>query len=244
MDKKTCCGCFGCGCFVVIAAFLIGGYMGVDFLHGKGVEFAASGLIQTVDKLTEMAFADADRAEINKAAAVVADKIRSGEIGLIEVIAETGQKLENNLHNQAMLLAFYRQNYEPGEKPAVEGAEATEATVPAEAAEPAELVDRLIFGMINKNVTKDQAASITAVLVERHTETVESKDGSGRITTSSRRLKKSLTPEDKAASLELMRKICNENNLPLPGADFDRTAAVKQELLNFFADLQKAGKKE
>ncbi|NLF96973.1 MAG: hypothetical protein GX569_09565 [Candidatus Riflebacteria bacterium] len=235
MNKKNCCGCFGCGCFVVIAAFLIGGYMGVDFLHGKGVEFAASGLIHTVDKLTEMAFADADREEINKAAVEVAEKIRSGEIGLMEVMTETGQKLENNLHNQAMLLAFYRQNYELAEKPVDEG---------AEAAEPAELVDRLIFGMMNKKVSKDQAASLTAVLVERYTETVESKDGSGRITTSSRRLKKSLTPEDRAASLDMMRKICNENNLPVPGADFDRTVAVKQELLDFFADLKKAGKKE
>lgn len=235
MNKKNCCGCFGCGCFVVIAAFLIGGYMGVDFLHGKGVEFAASGLIHTVDKLTEMAFADADREEINKAAVEVAEKIRSGEIGLMEVMTETGQKLENNLHNQAMLLAFYRQNYELAEKPVGEG---------AEAAEPAELVDRLIFGMMSKKVSKDQAASLTAVLVERYTETVESKDGSGRITTSSRRLKKSLTPEDRAASLDMMRKICNENNLPVPGADFDRTVAVKQELLDFFADLKKAGKKE
>ncbi|KAF1079856.1 MAG: hypothetical protein GQF41_3754 [Candidatus Rifleibacterium amylolyticum] len=244
MNKKNCCGCFGCGCFVVIAAFLIGGYMGVDFLHGKGVEFAASGLIHTVDKLTEMAFADADREEINKAAVEVAEKIRSGEIGLMEVMTETGQKLENNLHNQAMLLAFYRQNYELAEKPVGEGAEAAETTIPAEAAEPAELVDRLIFGMMNKKVSKDQTASLTAVLVERYTETVESKDGSGRITTSSRRLKKTLTPEDRAASLDMMRKICNENNLPVPGADFDRTAAVKQELLNFFADLKKAGKKE
>lgn len=235
MNKKNCCGCFGCGCFVVIAAFLIGGYMGVDFLHGKGVEFAASGLINTVDKLTELAFADADREEINKAAVEVAEKIRSGEIGLMEVMTETGQKLENNLHNQAMLLAFYRQNYEAAEQPSGEE---------AEAAEPAELVDRLIFGMMNKKVSKDQAASLTAVLVERYTETVESKDGSGRITTSSRRLKKTLTPEDRAASLDMMRKICNENSLPVPGADFDRTAAVKQELLNFFADLKKAGKKE
>ena len=48
MNKKSCCGCFGCGCFVVAVAFLIGGYMGVDFLHGKGVEFAASGLTHTL----------------------------------------------------------------------------------------------------------------------------------------------------------------------------------------------------
>lgn len=234
MNKKSCCGCFGCGCFVVIVAFLVGGYMGVDFLHGKGVEMAASGLTQTVEKLTEMAFAETDREEINRAAAEVAEKIRSGEIGLLEVVTETGQKLESNMHNQAMLLAFYRQNYELGEKPDTEN---------AEAAEPAQLVDRLIFGMLNKKVSQDQAASLTAILVERYTETVESKDGKGRITRSSRRLKTSLTDEDRAASLELMRRICEENKLPVPGEDFDRTAAVKKELLDFFIDLKKAGKK-
>lgn len=234
MNKKNCCGCFGCGCFVVIVAFLVGGYMGVDFLHGKGVEMAASGLTQTVEKLTEMAFAEADREEINRAAAEVAEKIRSGEIGLLEVVTETGQKLESNMHNQAMLLAFYRQNYELGEKPDTEN---------AEAAEPAQLVDRLIFGMLNKKVSQDQAASLTAILVERYTETVESKDGKGRITRSSRRFKTSLTDEDRAASLELMRRICEENQLPVPGEDFDRTAAVKKELLDFFIDLKKAGKK-
>ncbi len=235
MNKTNCCGCFGCGCLVVILAFIIGGYMGVDFLHGKGVEIAASGLPHTVEKLTEMAFADADREEINRAAAEVAEKIRSGEIGLLEVMTETGQKLESNMHNQAMLLAFYRQNYELGEKPATEN---------AEAAEPAELVDRLIFGMMNKKVSQEQAASVTAILVERYTETVESKDGHGRITKSSRRLKTSLSDEDRAASLELMRKICEENQLPLPGEDFDRTAAVKKELLDFFAGLKKAVKKQ
>ena len=221
--------------------------MGVGFIHDKGVEFAASGLLHTVDKLTELAFADADREELNRAAAEVAEKIRSGEIGLLEVMTQTGQKLENNLHNQAMLLAFYRQNYEQAEKPGSEGVEAAETaeTPESEAArEPAELVDRLILGFMNKKVSKDQAASLTAVLVERYTETVESKDGKGRITTSSRRLKKTLTPEDKAASLDQMRKICNENSLPLPDAGFDRTAAVKQELLDFFADLKKAGKKQ
>jgi len=234
MNKKSCCGCFGCGCFVVIVAFLVGGYMGVDFLHGKGVEMAASGLTQTVEKLTEMAFAETDREEINRAAAEVAEKIRSGEIGLLEVVTETGQKLESNMHNQAMLLAFYRQNYELGEKLDTEN---------AEAAEPAQLVDRLIFGMLNKKVSQDQAASLTAILVERYTETVESKDGKGRITRSSRRLKTTLTDEDRAASLELMRRICEENQLPVPGEDFDRTAAVKKELLDFFIDLKKAGKK-
>lgn len=234
MNKKSCCGCFGCGCFVVIVAFLVGGYMGVDFLHGKGVEMAASGLTQTVEKLTEMAFAETDREEINRAAAEVAEKIRSGEIGLLEVVTETGQKLESNMHNQAMLLAFYRQNYELGEKLDTEN---------AEAAEPAQLVDRLIFGMLNKKVSQDQAASLTAILVERYTETVESKDGKGRITRSSRRLKTTLTDEDRAASLELMRRICEENQLPVPGEDFDRTAAVKKELLDFFIDLKKAGEK-
>lgn len=243
MNKKNCCGCFGCGCFLVVVALIVGGYFGVDFLHGKGVEFAASGLIHTVDKLTEMAFADDDRKELNVIAKEVADKIRSGEIGLLEVMTETGQQLETNLHNQAMLLAFYRQNYELGELPAVIGAEAPE-TAASGTAEPAVLVDKLIWGMMNKKVPKDQAASLTALLVERYTETIETKDGNGHITRSAKRLKKTLTPEDKAASLELMQKICEFNELQMPDADFNRSEAVKKEIISFFDKLKQAGKKE
>ncbi|OGK12234.1 MAG: hypothetical protein A2W80_02295 [Candidatus Riflebacteria bacterium GWC2_50_8] len=243
MNKKNCCGCFGCGCFLVVVAFLVGGYFGVDFLHGKGVEFAASGLIHTVDKLTEMAFADDDRKELNVIASEVADKIRSGEIGLLEVMQETGQQLETNLHNQAMLLAFYRQNYELAELPAAIGAEASE-TAASGTAEPAVLVDKLIWGMMNKKVPKDQAASLTAVLVERYTETIETKDGNGRITRSAKRLKKTLSAEDKAASLELMQKICEFNELPMPDADFNRSEAVKKEIISFFDKLKQVGKKE
>ncbi|EKD81524.1 MAG: hypothetical protein ACD_39C01768G0004 [uncultured bacterium] len=242
MNKKNCCGIFGCGCFLIVVAVVVGGYFGVGFLHGKGVEFAASGLTHTVEKLTEMAFAEGDRKELNGLAAEVADKIRSGEIGLLEVMTETSQQLETNLHNQAMLLAFYRQNYEPGEMP-VTGAEAPEA-IGTGTAEPAELVNRLIWGMMNKAVPQNQAASLTAMLVESYTETIETKDGQGRITTSSKRLKKTLTPEDKAASLELMRKICDDNGLKLPDADFNSSAAVKKEIIEFFNKLKQAGKKE
>lgn len=234
MNKKHCCGCLGCGCFLVVVAIVVGSYHGFGFLHGKGVEFAARGLTHTVDKITEMAFAEADRKELNNAAAEVAEKIRSGEIGLVGVLTETGQQLETNLHNQAMLLAFYRQNYEKGEKPEVDSDEASR---------PAELVDRLILGMMDKKVTREQAASLTAMLVERYSETIESKDGTGRITRSSRRLKKSLTPEDIAATVELMQKICDENSLPTPEAGFDRTLAVKNELLEFFENLKKSAAK-
>lgn len=238
MNKKNCCGCLGCGCFLVVVAILVGGYFGVGFLHGQGVEFAASGLIHTVDKLTEVAFDEADREEIKLAAGEVADKIRTGEIGLLEVVQETGQQLETSLHNQAMLLAFYRQNYELGEQPVGEDGEL------AEASEPAELVDRLLLGMKNKQIPQDHAASLTAILVERYTETIETKDGQGKITKSSRRLKESLTAEDKAASLELMREICETNSLPIPEEGFDRADVVKQELLEFFARLKEADKKE
>ncbi|PKL42681.1 MAG: hypothetical protein CVV41_14135 [Candidatus Riflebacteria bacterium HGW-Riflebacteria-1] len=243
MNKKSCCGVIGCGCFLVVVAIIVGSYYGVGFLHGKGVEFAASGLTHTVEKLTEVAFADEDRKELNSKAAEIADKIRTGEIGLLEVMTETGQQLEGSLHNQAMLLAFYRQNYEQGELPDNGGAEEL-VPVASEAAAPAVLVDKLIWGMMNKKVSQDQAASLTAMLVERHTETIESKDGQGRISRSVKRLKKTLTEEDKAASLALMREICESSRLEAPAPDFSRSEAVKKEIIKFFDKLQQAGKKE
>ncbi|MBU1107814.1 MAG: hypothetical protein KKB51_14165 [Candidatus Riflebacteria bacterium] len=235
MNKKTCCGCFGGGCFLVVIALVVGSYFGYSFVHEKGVEFAASGLTDTVDKLTEVAFAEADREELNRIAAEVANDIRSGKIGLVEVVKETAQQLNSNLHSKAMLLAFYRKNFEQGELP--------ESTEPVASA-PKELVDRLILGMIKKAVSSEQTASLTAMLVERSTETIESNDGKSRITHSSRRLKKSLTPEDIAATLDIMRKICDDNQLPLPEADFNASDAVKNEIVSFFNKLKQLGTKE
>ena len=237
MNKKSCCGCFGCGCFLVIVALVVGSYFGYGFVHEKGVEFTASGLTSTVEKLTEVAFAEADREELNRLADEVANDIRSGRIGLATVVTETAQQLNTNLHNQAILLAFYRQNFEQGEL-----AESAETVASA----PKELVDRLILGMMNreKPIPSEQTASLTAMLVERYTETIESKDGKGRITHSSKRLKKSLTPEDVAASLGLMQKICEDNQLPLPDADFNASDAVKNEIVSFFDKLKQAGAKK
>lgn len=235
MSKKTCCGCFGGGCLLVVLAIVIGGYFGYGYIHEKGVEFTASSITHTVDKLTEVAFAEADREELNQIAAEVADDIRSGKIGLLEVVSKTAEKVNSNLHNQAMLLAFYRQNFEKGEL-----SETTESL----ASEPKVLVDRLIMGMMKDAVPGDQTASLTAMLLERYTETVESKDGSGRITHSSKRLKKNLTPEDIAETINLMREICDNNKLPMPDADFDASAAVKKEIISFFEKLKKGEKKE
>lgn len=227
MNKKTCCGCFGVGCMLVVAALVVGGYFGFNFLHDSGREYAADGLKKSVEKITEMAFNEADRVEINKAASEVAEEVRSGNIGLIDLLSQTTQQLETNLHVKSMLLAFYRQNLIRGE--------AAEGTPVDESGETA--IKQIIYGMGERRISPDQIASITSLIVERYTETT---GGEGKITKtiSLQRLKTNLSAEELANSLELMKKIAEESQIQLPGPDFDAAEAVKGEFLRLFADLR------
>ncbi len=232
MSKKACCGCFGVGCLLVIVAIVVGGYYGFNFLHESGREYAADGLAKSVEKITELAFSDADRLEINKLAAETAEEVRSGKIGLIDLMANATKQLETNLHVKAMLLAFYRQNKMSGE--AGPGLPVDE--------EGAGVVKRLIYGMTENRISPDQIASITALIVERYTETT---GGEGKIkhTVSLQRLKTGLSQEELTKSLEMMKQVVDLNAIEVPDATFDAAAAVKSEFLKLFNGLREAAKK-
>lgn len=234
MNKKTCCGCFGVGCLLVIVAVVVGGYFGLDFLHNWGRESAAAGMKKSVEKITEVAFNETDRVEINKIAAEVAEEVRSGKIGLLDLLSKGTQQLENNMHVKSMLLAFYRQNMTQAE--ASEGLPVDEAGAAA--------IKQLIYGISENKISVDQVASITAMIVERYTETTGGEgDGKVKFTVSMRRLKSHLSPEELTKSLDMMKKIAEENHIQLPGPDFDASAVVKSDFLKIFADLRKTGEK-
>lgn len=235
MNKKTCCGCFGIGCLVLVVATVIGGYFGLGFLHDSGREYAADGLKKSVEKITELAFDETDRAEINKIAAEVAEDVRSGNIGLMDMLSKGTQQLETNLHVKSMLLAFYRQNMTNAE----EG-----VGIPVDEA-GGNAIKQIIYGMSENKISTDQIASLTALIVERYTETTGSEgDGKVKFTMSLRRLKTKLSPEELQNSLDMMKKIAEDNHIQLPGPDFDATAAVKAEFLKLFADLRKTMPKQ
>jgi hypothetical protein len=196
MSKKACCGCFGIGCLIIVVAVVVGSYWGFSFLHESGREFAADGLEKSVEKMSEMAFSETDRLEINKLAAETAEEIRSGKIGLISLLTDTTKQIETNLHVKAMLLAFYRQNKISGE--AGQGLPVDE--------EGSGIVRQLIYGMSENRIPPDQIASITSLIIERYTETT---GGEGKIKrqVSLQRLKTVLTQEELKKSFEMMKKV-------------------------------------
>ncbi len=233
MNKKTCCGCFGIGCLLVIVAVVVGGYFGFGFLHESGKDFAAAGLEKTVEKITQLAFNDADRTEITKAAAETADEIRSGKIGLIDLLSNTTKQLETNLHVKSMLLAFYRQN--------MTAAEAGEGVPIDEDGE--DVVKRLIFGMTENRISAEHVASITALIVERYTETTGGEDGKVKYTVSLQRLKTGLSQEELKKSLEMMKSVVELNAIEEPSEDYDATSAVKNDFLQLFKKLREDAQK-
>lgn len=233
MNKKTCCGCFGLGCFLIIVAVVVGGYYGVNFLHESGREFAAEGLEKSIEKVTQMAFNDADRAEINQAAAEAAKEIRSGKIGLVNLLTNATSQLETNLHVKAMLLAFYRQNKMAGE--AGQG-------LPVDA-ENDQVVRRLIYGLTEKRVPIEDISSITALIFERYTETT---GGEGKVkrTISLQRLKTGLSKEELQKSLDMMKEVVERNAIEVPAEDYDAAAAVKKDFLELFRKLEQGEQKD
>ena len=233
MNKKTCCGCFGLGCFLIIVAVVVGGYYGVNFLHESGREFAAEGLEKSIEKVTQMAFSDADRAEINQAAAEAAKEIRSGKIGLVNLLTNATSQLETNLHVKAMLLAFYRQNKMAGE--AGQG-------LPVDA-ENDQVVRRLIYGLTEKRVPIEDISSITALIFERYTETT---GGEGKVkrTISLQRLKTGLSKEELQKSLDMMKEVVERNAIEVPAEDYDAAAAVKKDFLELFRKLEQGEQKD
>lgn len=232
MNKKACCGCFGVGCLLIIVAAVVGSVYGFQFLHETGREYAADGLFKSVEKITELAFNDADRNEINQLAAETAEEVRSGKIGLVDLLSKATRQLETNLHVQALLLAFYRQNKMSGE---------AGSGLPVDD-EGSKIVKRLIFGMTENRISSDQIASITSLLVERYTETTGG-EGKMKVTVSLQRLKTGMSMEELKKSLAMMKEVVDETGVESPDADFDATATVKSEFIQLFNGLREAAKK-
>lgn len=229
MSKKTCCGCFALGCLTIIVAVVVGGYFGFDYLRDSGRDLAADGLKQTVEKIAEVAFDEADRNDINRAAGEMAENVRSGEVGLVDLFSKATQHLETGLYLKSMLLAFERVNLSQGE--AVDGISAEDAG--------SDVVKRLIYGLNENKLSTAQIASISSMIMERYSESTGG-EGEAKVTRSFRRLKTGLSVEELGRNLEMMKKICEENQLELPGPDFDAGKSVKEEFMRIFEELRKS----
>lgn len=235
MNKKTCCGFFGAGCLLLIVAVIFGGYYGVNFLYDSGKKLAASGLKQSIDHLAEMAFAPEDRKEITDLGDEAANMIRDGELSLTDLLEEVNHQLEtNNLHVKALLLGFARKTNQTGDKqPAEDG--------PVENAHPEanEVVQRVIFGILEDKISTDQLASITVQIAALSTEKIPVEGSEDDPDNSSRRLKSSLTEEDIAAGVAFLNEICDDSGVESPGEEFDATEVVKDEIKAIFARFKK-----
>lgn len=235
MDKKT--ACCGCGCLIMIIgiiAVIVGGYFGVSFLHSAGKGVAAKTFAKTMESVTEKAFAENDRKEINEGAQQVAKGIQDGKIGLFDLFTEGTRQLEEGVYNKIILLAFknhYMKNAEAG-------AEAEVSVVGAKS------VDRLLYGLNEKRITPDQIASITLKITEHFQDKIPDEDGKSTLRFSSRRMNSKLSTEDVQKCLIMINEVCDLNKVEQAPEDYSPEASVKTEVLNIFNHLQQVGEKK
>ncbi len=246
MSKKSCCGCFGAGCFLVIVGIIAGGYFGINFLYDSGRELAAEGLRESIVHVAEMAFAPEDRGELIALGDDAARQVREGKITLTDLLKETTRQIETSLHVKAMLLGFARQAAKIEVLPAE--AVATGSQVMAEQADVVEtasgqrtdrIVARLISGITQKRISQDQLASITALIAEHYTDKRRPASGTMTVNRNAIRLKNNISCEDVAEGLKLFEAICDESGVADPGPDFNAAASFREELVEVFARLRK-----
>ncbi|MFZ5951896.1 MAG: hypothetical protein ACOYXC_14410 [Candidatus Rifleibacteriota bacterium] len=234
MNKKTCCAC---GCLIMalgIVAIVAGGYFGVSFLHSAGKDFAALTFEKGMESVTEKAFSEEDRQEILDGAKLVAEGIKSGEIGLISMFSEGTQQLETGIYNKVILLAFKNHYMLKAE----DGAEATFSV------EGARSVDRLLFGLSEKRISVDQIASVTLKLTEHFQDKMPDKDGKSNVKFSSRRVNTKLSKEDVVECLKMINEVCDLNKIENPSEEFKPENVIKNELLQVFDKLKKSGESQ
>ncbi|MGM0599226.1 MAG: hypothetical protein ACQETH_05330 [Candidatus Rifleibacteriota bacterium] len=235
MDKKTaCCGCGCVGLVLIAVAIGVGGYYGFSFLHSAGKDVAAISFNKTMQAVTKDAFNQADRKEILEQTDQVAQKIKTGKIGLIDLFNEGTRQLERGLYSKIILLSFknhYLLNAENNQD--IENAN-----------KGAKSVNRLLYGLSSEQISTDQIASITMKITSHFEEKVPAKEGKSDYTFSSRKLNGDLTSEEVQKCVNTIEEICNENNVEIPEDDFTSEAYVKQEIMKIFESLNKSDKEE
>jgi hypothetical protein len=233
LDKKTaCCGCGCIGLVLIAVAIGVGGYYGFSFLHSAGKDVAAISFNKTMQAVTKDAFNEADRKEILENADQVAQKIKNGEIGLIDLFNEGTRQLEQGIYSKIILLSFknhYLLNAEKNKD--IENAD-----------QGAKAVNRLLFGFSNETISSSQIASITMKITSHFEEKVPAGEGKSEYKFSSRKLNGKLTSEEVKKCIETIENICNENQVEIPGEGFTSESYVKHEIMKIFENLNKSDK--
>lgn len=233
MDKKT--ACCGCGCLVIIIAVIaviVGGYYGFSFLHSAGKDMAAITFEKTLESITEKAFNQNDRKLILDQANDIAKKLKSGEIGLLRFMQEGSQNRESGLYSKIVLLSF-KNHY------ILEAEEVTDSEFIEKGTKS---VNRLIYGLNEKDIGHYEIASISMKITEHFQQEVSPKGEDSKTNFSSRRLNMGLSRDEVQQCLTMIDDVCNRNKIELPEDGYNSDNAVKEEILAIFERLKKPEK--
>lgn len=229
-DNKVamCCGCTGIGCIGVIIIMLVGGYFGVNFVAGKGRDFAAYALEKGMEMSLKDAFSEQEKEEIMSKTSKLAKDIKEGKIGLIDLAKNVSSQIsDSTLFAQTIALSFKR-NY----LMVAENSDENSQQIIAEK-EDDKLISKFIYGLTNNKITHQQAKKFLQIVTIQYKEKFDP-ESENNMTYTGKKMNNSLSTDQVKNALECIKEI--GGNIKIP-QDFNPSETTKNEYLKILASV-------
>lgn len=147
--KKGCFGCFGGGCFFVIALVGILSYMGYSFMQTTGREALAKELEAMVRLVIDKGISDeGKKAEAYEITENFANSVKNGEVALLDIFSQLNEVFDEEHLIKTQVISLYKKIDDEDFK----------ATYEEENA-----VKKLITALYNNELDNEQVASFTEI---------------------------------------------------------------------------------
>ncbi len=223
MDTKVaCCGCSGCGCFLIIISIIVGGYFGFSFLKSSGRGFVAFSFQKAMENLVEDSLPSEDKKEVLTLVDGVKKEISDGKIGLFDLFKEGTSGVEGNTYLKSLILGF-KNLY----------------LTKAESDENIKIVNRFLGGIYSEHIDTYKAASLTSIISQRYSKKMRtSSSQKGKIKYEGKRLNKKLSPEKVQQAIKVMQDIISKYEVPVPAESFDGEKLFKKDVIGIIKRLK------
>ena len=225
-----CCGVLATCSVITVMLIATGSYFIYSYIVTSGVDLITTTMTSSVNELATLAFDEQDAAEINLAVENLAQAMRSGDVGLLDMFSEASEELEAGLMSHLTLLAFQKQYLQNLQLDEI-------------ASEPVEIFNTFMAGVINGEISEshlNQIVNNLTVMVEAKSETEENGSKS-TFTYSYDTLDKEMSQDTIKQILTKMKQVADENNLQQPGEHFNLSYILKNEIVGKLNALSKVG---
>ena len=219
-----CCGCAGIGCLGVGIIIAIGAYFGFSFVRDKGRVYASSALKNSVTAMTKDAFDEKDNKIINQKVSKLADDIKTGKIGLIQLFKNVTQNFQGtNLLTETMALALKHHYFNK-----VKGEQ--------DSKNPSKVITNFIYLLTKQQISKEQKKKFLHLVSKQFKSAVKVSGKSGNnkdsnYTITSTKLDSNLNKEKLNKVIETIKNITAQYKTEKQPKGFNPSATVKNQFL-------------